>query len=225
MQEINFLAEIRESVGKGAARKSRARGYIPAVFYEKNKPSISIELSAKEFENTYRKLKSRNALVNLNIDGKDRKALLRDVQYDPLDGHILHADFYGIAENQEITVSVPVHFVGTAVGIKEGGILQTIIREMDISCIASQIPEAINVDISAMEIGDSIHVSDLDFKGIKILTAPQRTIATMIRPTVIKAAATTVAGEGEEIEGEAEGEEEAVAEGEGTDKSDKETSK
>jgi len=188
MQEINIIAKKRESSGKGGARKLRAQGRIPAVFYSKAEEVVPVDIEAQSFEFTLHHLESENVLVNLQIDGQNRKAILRDVQHDPIDNKVLHADFYGIAVDQEIHLDVPLHFLGTAAGIKEGCILQAITRQLEISCRADHIPDSIEVDVSLLMIGDSIHVRDLNIQGVNILTSPDSTIVTLVPPTITKAA-------------------------------------
>lgn len=212
MQEISIAANKRDSSGKGVARKLRAAGRVPAIYYGATQEPIAIDLEAKSFHDTLRKLESENVVVNLDIQGDIRKALLREVQRDPIDDSVLHADFYGIAADQEININVPVHLMGTAAGILEGGILQTIMREIEISCLANKIPSSIEVDVSEMQVGDSIHVRDIAVEGFEILAAPQRTIATLVPPTVAKVDA--VEEEDEEVEAEetADGEPEVLTE-------------
>jgi len=204
MQEITITAKKRESAGKGVARKLRASGRIPGVFYGKGREPIPIDLDATQFEQILRHLESESIIVNLDIDGNASKALLREVQYGPIRDKLLHADFYQVAMDQEINISVPIHFEGVSTGVKNDGcIMQTVMRELEISCLPDRIPQSVDIDVSEMAIGDSVHVRDLDLKGIKVISDHNRTIVTIIPPTVIKVAEPVAAAE-EEVEAEAE---------------------
>jgi large subunit ribosomal protein L25 len=202
MQEILIQAEKRDESGKGVARKLRAAGRIPAIFYAHATESISIDIEAKNFETMLRELGSRSSIIQLDINGNKQMALIRDIQRDPINNEVLHADFYGIAMDKKIDIKVPIKFEGVSVGVKsEGGIQQSILRELEVSCLPTNIPEEIVVNVEDMSIGDSFHVRDIEKEGIDIITDSNRTIVTIIPPTVIKA--TVTAEEEEEEEGEA----------------------
>ncbi|MCP4634464.1 MAG: 50S ribosomal protein L25 [candidate division Zixibacteria bacterium] len=201
MEEILIPAQERDSSGKGVARKLRAAGRIPAIFYARAQEPMAIDIEAKNFEFLMRNLGGKSLVIKLDIKGSKRMALIRDIQRDPISNEVLHADFYGIAMDQKIGFSVPINFEGIAVGVSgEGGIQQSIMRELEVSCLPANIPEEIVINVAEMSIGDSIHVRDIEQEGVEIISDPKRTIVTIIPPTVIKAAATE---EEEEEEGEA----------------------
>ncbi|MBD3169519.1 MAG: 50S ribosomal protein L25/general stress protein Ctc [candidate division Zixibacteria bacterium] len=208
MEQLTVKAERRETSGKGISRKLRQQGRIPGVFYGRSQEAIPIHVDSRDFENMLSKLESSNILINLQLDGKDQMALIQALQRGPVQGKILHADFYHVAKDQKITIKIPVNFVGTAKGVKEdGGIQQVILRSLEVRCLPADIPANVDLDVSHMEIGDSIHVSEVDLPGVELLTDLRRTIVTIIPPTVLKVAA-AAAEEGEEVEGEGvEGEE------------------
>ena len=198
MQEITIAARKRESSGKGVARKLRAAGRIPAIFYGRTQQPVSIDIEAKQFENILHHLESENVIVNLAIGDEVNKALLRDVQHGPVRGMVLHADFYHVAMDQEINVHIPIHFQGLAAGVKnDGGIMQCTMRELEISCLPDRIPPSVDVDVNALNIGDSIHVRDIVLPGVKIVSDPQSTVVTIIHPIIIKAAPTAAEVEAE----------------------------
>ncbi|HSG98513.1 MAG TPA: 50S ribosomal protein L25, partial [candidate division Zixibacteria bacterium] len=148
--------------------------------------------------------------------GKD-KTLIRAIQRDPVRGDLLHIDLHQISMNRPIHLDIPVRLIGTPKGVKDdGGIMQQIVRELEISCLPTQIPDGVEIDVSELGIQDSIHVSDVTLESVTILTEPQRTIVTIVPPTVAK---TLAEEEAEAAVGAAEGAEGEGAEGEGESKS------
>jgi large subunit ribosomal protein L25 len=188
MERPLLSAEIREGVGKGKARKLRAKGLIPAIFYSPKSQSIPLVIDSKEFVKTLQTEAGENVLIDLNIrkgDQADRKVVMvKDIQIDPLQGTTLHTDFYEVAMNEMVTVEVPIHLVGKPEGIKMGGILEQIRRVIQIQCLPGDIPKRIDVDVSSLKIGDSIHVQDIQTEKAKILFDTNFTIATVVPPVV-----------------------------------------
>ena len=188
MERPVLSAEIREGVGKGRARKLRAKGLIPAIFYSPRFQSIPLVINSKEFVKTLQTEAGENVLIDLNIrkgDQADRKVVMvKDIQIDPLQGTTLHTDFYEVAMNEMVTVEVPIHLVGKPEGIKMGGILEQIRRVIQIQCLPGDIPKRIDVDVSSLKIGDSIHVQDIQAEKAKILFDTNFTIATVVPPVV-----------------------------------------
>ena len=206
MERPVLSAEIREGVGKGKARKLRAKGLIPAIFYSPQSQSIPLVIDSKEFVKTLQTEAGENVLIDLNIrkgDQADRKVVMvKDIQIDPLQGTTLHTDFYEVAMNEMVTVEVPIHLVGKQEGIKMGGILEQIRRVIQIQCLPGDIPKRIDVDVSSLKIGDSIHVQDIQTEKAKILFDTNFTIATVVPPVVEekKVVEEVVAEAAEEVE-------------------------
>ncbi|HEY2954514.1 MAG TPA: 50S ribosomal protein L25 [Candidatus Eisenbacteria bacterium] len=187
MPVIPLAGARRDRLGKGGARKARAAGQIPAVLYGHKETPIPVAIQAREFEIALRKHEGGNPIVNLALDGGEYTALIRDVQYDPLSHDILHLDFQHISLTETVEVKVGLHFTGLAVGVKDGGgILEHILRDVEVRCLPTAIPAAIEVDVSALNIGDSVHVRDLVVPGVTILTDAGTTIATVVPPTVME---------------------------------------
>lgn len=186
MERPVLKAEIREGVGKGAARKLRTRGLIPAIFYGPRIEAIPLVVDSKELTKTLKTESGENVLIDLEIrkgDQSDRRvAMVKDVQMDPLQRRTLHTDFYEVAMDEAVTVEVPVHLVGKPEGTKMGGILEQIRRVIQIQCLPGDIPKRIDVDVSSLEIGDSIHVQDIQVEKAKILFDTNFTIATVVPP-------------------------------------------
>ncbi len=204
MKAVELIANKRETSGKGAARKLRMQGRIPAIYYGSSEDNISLDFDAKSFEQAISKIQSTNVIVSLDIGGDKKTALLKFLQRDPIDNSVLHADFYGVSPEQRITLRIPVRYVGSSIGVKDGGVLQTIIRELEVSCKVSAIPEFVEVDVTDMQVGDSIHVEELELENVEILIDPDRTMVTVVPPTIAK----TALPEEEEAEAELAEEEE-----------------
>jgi large subunit ribosomal protein L25 len=188
MERPVLSAEIREGVGKGRAKKLRAKGLIPAIFYSPKSQSIPLVINSKEFVKTLQTEAGENVLIDLNIqkgNQADRKVVMvKEIQIDHLQGTTLHTDFYEVAMDEIVTVEVPIHLVGKPEGIKVGGILEQIRRTIQIQCLPGDIPKKIDVDVSSLKIGDSIHVQNIQVEKGKILFDTNFTIATVVPPVV-----------------------------------------
>ncbi len=205
MKEVPIAARGRGEFGKGPARRHRMAGEIPAVVYGPDFPSRTIAVGERDFHAAMR-ASVGTTIYQLSVDGQTNRVILRDMQRDPVTSRITHVDFYAISENKPLHLEIPITFVGLPKGVKdEGGILQIIVREVMVSCLPKDIPESVNVDVSGLGIGDSIHVADLTIPNVEMLTESDRTLVVISAPTVIK----TVAAEAEEAAAAA-----ATAEGE-----------
>ncbi len=201
MSENKLTAVSRSDRGKNAMRRLRKNGMVPAVFYGANYETMAITVKLKELEAS---IALRKGLVNLEIEGSGNyEVVFREVQRDPMTDAIKHIDLLGITRGQMMTAKVQVILTGTPIGVKtSGGILEFNKRYLEIECLPKDLPENITLDVSGLDIGDSIHVEDLNLEEITILDSSKSTIALVAAPVVAK---TTAAGI-EEAEGE-EGEE------------------
>jgi large subunit ribosomal protein L25 len=190
----------RSAVGKGVARKLRQAGSIPAVYYGRGEEPIVLTVGLKELEEVIVKAEGSNVIVDLKVDGDgagDRKALIREIQRDPVGGNILHLDLQHISLTERITVEVPIVLTGIPIGVKDGGgILEHLLRDVEVECLPTDIPSRLEIDVSALNIGDSLHVSDLRADKVTILTEGERPIAAVVPPTVLEEAK-PAEGEGE----------------------------
>jgi len=174
MKKVSVSAELRDKIGKGAARSLRREGKIPGVLYSGGK-SLLLTLNPKELRKVITHSGGENALLNLSIQGeknkKERTAIFRDFQYDPISGGLLHVDFFEVAMDSVIHVKVPVEILGVPIGVKsEGGVLHVNLRELEVACLPLKIPEKISVDVSGLGIGESLTVKDLNLEeGIQVL--------------------------------------------------------
>jgi large subunit ribosomal protein L25 len=214
MERPILTAEIREGVGKEKAKKLRSKGLIPAIFYGPRSQTIPLVIDSKELAKVLQTEAGENVLIDLDIRKgaqSDRKVVMvKDIQIDPLQMIALHTDFYEVAMDEMVTVEVPVHLVGKPEGTKVGGILDQIRRVIQIQCLPGNIPKSIDVDVSALKIGDSIHVQDIQVEKAKIISETNFTIATVVPPVVeekVVEAAVPEAAEGAEVKEKEEGEE------------------
>ena len=213
MTEQTLKAESRQGPGKEANRKLRTRGIIPAVFYHKGE-SQSMQVNELELIHI---LRSGKQVIPLKLDGKTKKALIKEIQYHPVTDSILHVDFQEVSMSEIVEVSVPLNFTGTPAGLKEGGLFDVSMHEIEIRCKASDIPQQLDVDVTELQIGDTIHISDLDFGDLEIINSPGILVAgvTVAKDLVEELEAEQEEElEAEEAEEAEEGEEGEEAEGE-----------
>jgi len=188
MATVSMKAKRRESAGKGAARKLRARNLLPSVLYGEGIPGWPIAVEVRDLEKLFQGGRAETTIIDLEVEGEEsgpRKSIIREVQRDPISGKIRHVDFQHISLKKKITVVVPIALTGVAPGVKtSGGILDHSLREVEVRCFPDAIPEEIKVDISALQIGDSIHVEDIESEGLEIMTEPDRTVVGVAAPAV-----------------------------------------
>jgi len=209
MPVIPLTGTRREKVGKGAARKMRAAGLIPAVLYGRGETPVAVHVSARDFELAVHR-QGGNPIIGLSLGDGEYNALIRDVQYDPITHEVIHLDFQHISLSEAIEVEVPIHLVGTAVGVKDaGGILEPILRALAVRCLPTAIPAFLELDVSSLNIGDSVHVSAISVPAdVTVVTESDVTVATVVPPTVhveekpAEEAAAAAATEGEPTEPE-----------------------
>jgi large subunit ribosomal protein L25 len=190
MKAVPVKARKREATGKGAARQLRAIGSIPGILYGAHAEPTALELNQQEISVIMRKSTSEHILVDLTVadnGGEPTMALIREIQHEPITGDILHVDFLHISATQKIHITIPVTVVGIADGVKNfGGILQLISRELEIESLPADIPDMITVDVSNLGIGDAIHVRDIPAERVTFVTPGDRTVVSVVPPTVIK---------------------------------------
>lgn len=187
--QLTLTVTPRTAQGTRPARRLRAGGIVPGVVYGKRTKPITIAVNARELTRLLHSKAGEHALVSLRIDGADaaeRPALVKAVQHDPVDGHVVHVDFHMIDLTEQIRVKVPVVLKGEPVGVKqEGGVLEHFLRDIEVSCLPADIPEGVEFDVSALSIGDTVHVRDLAApKQLKIVSDPDGVIASVQQPKV-----------------------------------------
>lgn len=184
---LDLDAKARTNVGNGAVRRLRKAGSIPAVIYGKKHASKNLEVDAKTFSRLVAHSVSDNILVNLKIEGEsgDSLALVQEVQHDYLKGGVLHIDFHAVAADEDIHANVPIILAGVESAEKKGGKLEFILHSLEVHCLPKDLPEGINVDVEPLNIGDSIHVSDLSLpEGVSTKIEGDVVVAILKEPTV-----------------------------------------
>ena len=218
MEVLELKARLRNGTGKSYTRKTREQGWIPAVYYGHDKETKHIEVDAKEFQSLVRAKKTKH-LINLKLDGGngDTTSIIKDIQrHVLLDNLYFHIDFQSVSMDEKIGVECPVVLTGTPIGVREeGGILNQIIRTISIECLPGDIPENLEIDVSELRLGKSIHVSDLSVEKFEIKASPEDVVAVVVQPqAAIEEVEKAEGEEGEAVEGE-EGEAKDVKEGDG----------
>jgi large subunit ribosomal protein L25 len=201
--ELKLKAEKREESGKGPARKLRAAGRIPAVLYGHDMDPVPLSVDAKELFHVLHGSAGSNVLVDLEVDGAGHLALPREIQRDVVRARYIHIDFLAVRRDEKVSVSVPVLVVGESPGVKAGGVLEHHLWELAVECLPGDVPEGLEVDVSRLQVGDSLRVEDLvPPGGVTILTPLDDAVLSVVIPQVRVV---------EEVEAVAE--EEAAAEG------------
>jgi large subunit ribosomal protein L25 len=172
MEAIELKACIRKESGKGPARRFRQEGLIPAVFYGRGEEAILLSVNASELTKII-KMKKENIFIKLLIEGEkhlEKLSLIKELQIEPVSRRFYHADFYEIRMDHKLTVDIPLRFVGTPIGVQNGGELQHLKRELKVSCLPAVLPDFIDVDVSGLDIGSSIKIQDIKVpEGIEVL--------------------------------------------------------
>jgi large subunit ribosomal protein L25 len=215
MPEYVVPAESRTDTGKNANRKLRSRGMIPGVLYATGKPAQAVQVSPGEIGTILKSAAGENTIFDLDISGKRRKVILKEFQREPLRGKLLHADFYEVALDKKLEVKVHIELEGTPVGVKlQGGIVDFVTRELEIECLPADIPEKILVDISHLELGKHLRVSDLKVSDkVDVLMEPDVVIVHVVMPRAEEVVAEAAPAEGAVAEGAAAAEPEVIKKG------------
>jgi len=195
LETLEIQVEARDKQRKRDARRLLRSGKIPAILYGPKTAAVSLALDKKEFSRRVAGLQGSH-LVRLKSGATtltEKVALVKDMQFHPISGDVIHADFYEVDLTAKIQVHVPLHFVGKAVGTTRGGILQPIVREIEVECLPLDIPEFFNVEVTALDIGDSVHIEDLQMPdGVASLAEENMALVAVVPPTV-EAVSTTAA--------------------------------
>ena len=218
---VEMNAIKRDALGKQANNKIRKSGLVPAVVYGRNKENLNISIDGKELKKVLSGTEAReNTIISISVEGLDekRKVLLKEAHLDTLTSAPLHFDFYEITDGEKLKLVCPLNFIGKPEGVKNGGVIQTLSNQVTIECVPENIPNEITVDISSMNIGDTLFVSDLPSEeGVTILSNPKSTTISILAPRVVTEETTETEGTEEGEEGK-EGEEGSEAQKEESDK-------
>lgn len=198
MGDVTFAVESRETTGKGAARRLRQQGLVPGVVYGGGRGATPISFDVAKFE---RLLATSHGGVNTLIDltgaagVSGRTVIAKELQREAVRGRITHVDFYEVDLTTKIEVEVPIHLTGTPVGVVNGGVLDQQLRELELMCLPNAIPDSIEVDVSAMDLGSTLHVADLKIpEGVDVKSESDLTVATVLIPRGLRDEAAAAGG-------------------------------
>lgn len=198
MEQKTLAAQIRTELKKTATKRMREQGMIPAVIYGHSEP-LPIAVNAKEFNAAFSTL-SENTIVTIDTGNDTRDVLIKDYQEDILKGFLTHIDFFEIERGKTLKTHVPIHTTGTAAGVKEGGLLEVVLHEIEVECLPKDLIEEIVIDVSALNTGDAIHVEELQVPDtVTVLSEPEQVVAHV---TVVKTVLETTDEDEEGEEGE-----------------------
>jgi large subunit ribosomal protein L25 len=187
MAVVSFSATARDSKGKGAARSLRRQGQVPAVIYGHGRDPLSLSLNARDLDKLLSHIQAESTVIDISVGGQTAKTLIREIQRHPIKRQILHVDFQALVAGELVTVNIPIVLEGIPEGVKlEGGVLDQTLRELEIECDPSDIPDHAELDVTAMVIGDSLHVSDIKLPAnVKILDDPETSVAVLAAPRAV----------------------------------------
>lgn len=192
MQFVSLNARKRDVKGSSSARRIRRTGEIPAVVYGAGGEHLLLVISKQAFSKILHTKAGEHAMVELRIDGGNGEekllTIIKEVQHDPITDYVIHVDFEQIRPDVPVEFNLPIEFVGTPAGVKNGGVFTPLLRELTILCTPLDAPDSITVDVSGVEIGHSVHVKDISIPNAKILHSPEMPIATVILPKAVEEA-------------------------------------
>jgi large subunit ribosomal protein L25 len=198
MEKTTLKASERKQFNKSAIRKIRKEGRVPGVFYSKHNPPLHIDV----LDTTINPLvfTSKTHLISLEIEGQEeRECIIKDIQFDPVTDKVIHFDLLGLTKGEKIVLEVPVQLVGTPIGVKEGGVIQHVMHKLEVECLPRNIPEHIVVDVSALKLGDSIHIGDLQIEEVEF-TDPKESLIVQVTHAKVQEEVAPATEEGVEEE-------------------------
>ncbi len=209
MEKVELKAWRRDELGKGPCRRLRRAGFVPAVLYGPDTDNINLKLRTVDIERALHSYRGGSLMLELDIEGDRKMAVFKAIERHPVTDRILHVDLQNVVKGHKIAVDVPVNIVGRAVGVAKGGILQQEARKLRVECLPDNIPDSIDVDVTELDIGESIHVADLKLpESVRVLDDESLTIVLVSEPTKEEEAVEKVEEEAEETVQEEEKEEE-----------------
>src|SRR6266480_3088023 len=187
MATVSFSATARSTTGKGAARSLRSRGQVPAVIYGHGRHSQPLALNARDLDKMLSHIQAESTVIEVTVGGATAKTLIREIQRHPIKRQILHVDFQALVAGEKVTVSIPIVLTGIPEGVRlEGAVLDQTLRELEIEVDPSNIPDHVELDVTNMVIGDSLHVSDIKVpEGVEIVDDPETSVAVVAAPRAV----------------------------------------
>ncbi len=183
MENVILEANLRETINKAARNKIRNEGRVPGIYYSKYDEPVAFDVDEKEI--TPLVFTSTRNIISLKVKGKEEhECILKNVQFDPITDKIVHFDLLGLKRGEKFQLNVPVSFVGSSIGVKEGGVLQVGFHKLFIECLPKDVPQSLEVNIENLDIGDTIHIENLNFENITILTPADAVVVSVTHPKV-----------------------------------------
>lgn len=211
MEKVIIEARERKTINKRSRNSLRNEGRVPGVLYGSRLEPIAIDVNRVAINPVV--FSAKTHLLSLKLDGHDDyECVVKDVQFDPVSDEIVHFDLIGLTRGENIELEVPVQLLGSAAGVKEGGLLQVSLHKLNIECLPINIPQSLEIDITNLNVGDSIHVADLSFENITILNPEDTIVVSVVLPKVEKEPE-PVEAEGELVEEEEPAEPEVIGKG------------
>ncbi len=184
MEKVELKAWKREETGKGPCRRLRKAGFVPAVLYGPDIDNVNLKLRTVDIERALHNYRGGSLMLELDIEGEKKMAVFKVIDRHPVTDGLLHVDLQNVVKGHKITVDVPVNIVGKAEGVAKGGILQQEARKLKVECLPDNIPDSIDVDVTELDIGESIHVADLNLpESVRVLDDESLTIVLISEPT------------------------------------------
>jgi len=185
--ETTLKATTRDDRGKGAARKLRARGLVPGVLYGHGVEPVAISLSSKDLLHFFHANRGTATVVDLDVEGTVHMVIPREIQKDHLRGRYVHIDFLAVRRDEKVKMSIEIHEVGEAPGVKTGGVIEHHLREVEIECLPGDVPEQLEADVSALELGDMLRVADIPAPaGVTFLTDLDTPVISVVTPAALR---------------------------------------
>jgi large subunit ribosomal protein L25 len=187
MATAQLSATPRDGTGKGSARSLRAQGRIPAIIYGHGRDPQALAIDTRELEKLLSKISAESTVIELSMDGKSARTLIREIQRHPFKRQILHVDFQELVAGEKVTVRIPIVLTGIPEGVRvDGGILDQVMRELEIEVDPANIPNHVEVDVNPLRIGDSVHVSDITLpEGVELVGEPDSTVCVVSAPRAV----------------------------------------
>jgi large subunit ribosomal protein L25 len=186
MEKVALKADIRKTAKKSSLKTLRKNGRVPGVFYS-DEESIIIDVPENVINPLF--FTAQTHLITLQVDGHEEKdCIIKDIQFDPVTDKVIHFDLIGLKKGEKIQIEVPLQYVGSPAGVKEGGILQTVLHKLEVECFPKDLPQYLQVSVENLKMGDSIHASDLSFENLTILNLPDAVLVTIAHPKIEKEA-------------------------------------
>ena len=185
MRQVSFTVEVRKKTGKEAAKKLRKQGLIPAILYGPQTDPVPLTVRLNELKKILLRHRGEQIIFNLTVQGNgqstQKMALIKELQYHPVTDEIIHADFYEVRMDRPVEVDVPVEIVGKAKGVERGGLLEVLMHEITVSCLPDRIPDKIEIDVSELDVGDTLHIRDLSPpEGVSFAEDPEAPVVTIV---------------------------------------------